>query len=358
MSESAALSRRTFLRTGAAAGVALGATSLTPAVGTAAAQESPTQAQTFDGWLDTVDNYDGVVDARGKAVALVEVGTDANGGAFGFGPAAVQVDPGTTVRFVWTGQGGMHNVVATDGSFASDLLSEAGETFEYVAETEGIVKYACEPHAPMGMKGVVVVGDVPGVEASASAGDGATDPAAVYGDWFDTVDNFAGTVDRRGESAVTVEVGAAGNGGAFGFEPAAVQVDPGTTVRFVWTGAGGVHNVAAADGSFASDLTGDAGHVYEYIATDRGVVTYACEPHIAMGMKGALLVGDDAAAGFALPDVTGLHVVGGGLLAAAFSPLALWAFLALHGTGEESPAAGGGRVYRPDGAPRPETSTE
>ncbi|SFL05915.1 halocyanin domain-containing protein [Halogranum rubrum] len=334
------VSRRSFLRAGAAAGLAVAAG---PTVGTVAAQETGTQ--TFDGWLDTVDNYDGVVDARGKASVLVEVGTNANGGAFGFGPAAVQVDPGTTVRWVWTGEGGVHNVAAADGSFASELLSEKGETFEYVADTEGVVKYACEPHAAMGMKGVVVVGEVPGVEASTVAGSTENDPAAVYDDWFDTVDNFAGTVDRRGEDVVTVEVGATGNGGAFGFEPAAVQVDPGTTVRWEWTGQGGYHNVVASDGSFASDMSGDAGYAFEYVATERGVVKYACEPHAAMGMKGALLVGDAAPAG--LPPVSGAQLLGGGLLAAAFSPLALWVFLTLHGTRD---GGSDGRVYYPHGA--------
>ena len=333
-----AVSRRDFLRAGAAAGLAVAAT---PAVGTVAA---PEQHQTFDGWRDTVDTDGGVGDARGKSVAVVEVGTSANGGAFGFGPAAVQVDPGTTIRWVWTGEGGVHNVAADDGSFASEFLSESGETFEYVADTEGVVKYVCEPHAAMGMKGVVVVGEVPGVEASAAAGSVEGDAAAVYGDWFDNVDNFAGTVDRRGEDVVTVTVGAAGNGGAFGFGPAAVQVDPGTTVRWVWSGEGGFHNVVASDGSFTSEMSGDAGHVFEYVAEDRGVHTYACEPHAAMGMKGALLVGDAAPAG-GLPEITGTHLLGGGLVATALSPLAFWLFLALHGTNDGG--AGSGRTHYP-----------
>jgi halocyanin-like protein len=135
---------------------------------------------------------------------------------------------------------------------------------------------------PTGPPEVVDLDELGG-EASAVAGSVEGDAAAVYGDWFDTVDNFAGTVDRRGEDVVTVTVGAAGNGGAFGFGPAAVQVDPGTTIRWVWSGEGGVHNVVASDGSFASEMSGDAGHVFGYVAEDRGVHTYACEPHAAMG---------------------------------------------------------------------------
>ena len=56
------------------------------------------QSDGFDGWFDDVSNVDGVVDRRGNDGVVVEVGVDANGGAFGFGPAAVRVSPGTTVR--------------------------------------------------------------------------------------------------------------------------------------------------------------------------------------------------------------------------------------------------------------------
>ena len=70
----------------------------------------------------------------------------------------------------------------------------------------------------------------------------ASHPAAVAEDpdeftvWFEDVENFDGIVDRRGESPVTITVGAPGNGGDFAFKPAAVRVDPGTTVVWEWTG--------------------------------------------------------------------------------------------------------------------------
>jgi hypothetical protein len=63
-------------------------------------------------------------------------------------------------------------------------------------------------------------------------------------------------------------------------------------------------------------------------------------------MKGALLVGDAAPAG--LPAVTGTHLLGGGLVAAALSPLALWAVMVLRGTDGGSP--GSGRIYYPTDA--------
>jgi len=111
----------------------------------------------FDGWFDGVDNYDGVVDRTGEDEITVQVGSQANGGAFGYGPAAVKVSSGTSVTWEWTGEGGSHDVQADDGSFASELTDEAGHTFSHTFDATGATKYFCMPHKTMGMKGVVVV---------------------------------------------------------------------------------------------------------------------------------------------------------------------------------------------------------
>lgn len=146
------ISRRRLLGTTAAAttgGLALGA-------GTATGQPS------FDGWFEDVSNYDGIVDERGATEVTVTVGVEQGSGPFGFGPAAVQVDRGTTVTWEWNGDGGQHNVVDLDGTYESDLYSEAGATFSHTFESPGVSKYYCDPHRAMGMKGAVVVGDLPG----------------------------------------------------------------------------------------------------------------------------------------------------------------------------------------------------
>ncbi|WP_425490690.1 halocyanin domain-containing protein [Haloprofundus salilacus] len=175
-----------------------------------------------------------------------------------------------------------------------------------------------------------------------------------YGGWFDGVDNFDGTVDKRGESTVTVTVGAEGNGGAFGFAPAAVRVDPGTTVVWKWSGEGGVHNVAAEDRSFESELVGDAGHTFEQTFDEDSIVKYACVPHQAMGMKGAVVVdggpggtssGSGASGGSSLiPEGDGLWfgVLGGSLVAGALSPTLFGLFLLLRSELDESPPNEGG----------------
>jgi halocyanin-like protein len=108
-------------------------------------------------YLADTDNYDGVVDETGASEVTVTVGTEANGGNFGFGPAAVRVSPGTTVVWEWNGLGSSHNVVDEDGSFESELVMEEGHTFSQTFEESGVVQYYCTPHRTMGMKGVVIV---------------------------------------------------------------------------------------------------------------------------------------------------------------------------------------------------------
>jgi halocyanin-like protein len=271
--------RRAFLGgTVAAAGLAAAGTA-----GTASAQEGGVD---FGGWFDDVDNYDGVVDARGQSEVTVDVGAQGNGGAFAFGPAAIRVDPGTTVIWEWTGEGGQHNVLTEEGvELGSELTAEAGFTFEHTFEEEGVTTYYCQPHLSLGMKGAVVVGD----QGAGPVQVGEPD----YGDWFSDVDNYDGTVDLRGQSEVTVDVGAQGNGGAFAFGPAAIRVDPGTTVIWEWTGEGGQHNVLTEEGvELGSELTAEAGFTFEHTFEEEGVTTYYCQPHRALGMKGAVVVGN------------------------------------------------------------------
>lgn len=145
------IDRRQFLRASGGAMAAVGVTGV-------ASQTALAQSGSLDDWFDGVENYEGVIDQTGQSEVRVQVGTEANGGAFGFGPAAIRVDPGTTVVWEWTGAGSVHNVADEDGNFESELTDEEGATFEHTFETEGVYRYACTPHKAMGMKGAVVVG--------------------------------------------------------------------------------------------------------------------------------------------------------------------------------------------------------
>jgi halocyanin-like protein len=111
----------------------------------------------FGGWLSNVGNYDGVVDETGSDSVTIQVGSEANGGNFGYSPAAVRVSAGTEVVWEWTGKGGSHNVVEESEAWSSELTDAEGHTFSKTFESAGTVKYFCTPHKSIGMKGVVVV---------------------------------------------------------------------------------------------------------------------------------------------------------------------------------------------------------
>lgn len=110
-------------------------------------------------------NYDGtIVDRRGQETITVGVGTGPSG--WRFGPPAVAVAPGTTVRWEWTGQGGAHNVEAepedqigeSDYEYSSgEPVSSGDATYEQTFDDPGIALYHCEPHLAVGMKGAIVI---------------------------------------------------------------------------------------------------------------------------------------------------------------------------------------------------------
>lgn len=308
------VNRRQFLKT--ATVLTVGGVAVGSAQPVAAQQEAD-----LTSWFSDVSNYEGIVDERGQARVIVKVGAEGNGGGFAFSPAAVQIDPGTTVVWKWTGEGGSHNVVAEDGAYESEMVGTAGSTFEHTFDTDGVSTYACIPHKAMGMKGAVIVGDVTVATPEPEFTYVTQEPD--YGDWFDDVDNFDGTVDMRGQEEVRIQVGADGNGGGFALSPPAVTVDPGTRVIWEWTGDDGPHEFAATDGEYASPLqsTGEWGLVFDGV----GISEYACEPHATRGMKGAIVVGDLYEGVYEV--TTSQLAVLGSLGTALLSPLAFGAFL-------------------------------
>lgn len=107
--------------------------------------------------------------------------------------------------------------------------------------------------------------------------------------WLSSTPAYDGVVDWTSRSRVTVEVG--GDDG-LSFDPVAVRVDTGTTVRWEWAGGGSAHNVVAKDRSFESKTYAEAGRTFERSFNTAGVVKYLCVPHEYAGMKGVLVVGD------------------------------------------------------------------
>ena len=148
------------------------------------------------------------------------------------------------------------------------------------------------------LRGAVAAGGV----AAAGASTAAAQETVSYGDWFTgaskggAVQNYDGTTaDRRGSGSVTIEVGADGNGGTYAYAPPAVRIDPGTTVTFEWVSD--THNVLVEEQPSGAGWEGhgpieNTGFTYEHTFETAGVYKYYCEPHLPLGMKAAIVVGD------------------------------------------------------------------
>lgn len=116
-------------------------------------------------------------------------------------------------------------------------------------------------------------------------------------EWLSNTDNYNGVVDQTDVNRTTIQVGATGNDGNNAFEPPAVRISPGMTVRWEWTGEG-THNVVDSEGVFESGSpTGDSDEVFEYEFPNEGTFLYLCERHEGRGEKGAIVVGEGGDAG-------------------------------------------------------------
>lgn len=299
-------------------------------------------------WFENVDNADEVVDRTGQSSVEIQVGAEGNGGAFAFAPAAVRVDPGTTVVWTWTGEGGSHNVVASEGAFESELTDEAGATFEYTPTEPVVARYLCTPHESVGMKGALIVGDeavtltgeTGGGDGSGAtpatqsgSGDAATDGDDAAADetvgaadggrrrfdgWLLETDDDGEIEDRTGQDAVTISVGAPGNGGRYAFDPPTVRVSEGTTVVWEWITDGTEYRIREQDGAFESEAAVQVGHRYGVTFTGEGVWKYESALQTDRGMRGVVVVGSPDSAGVA--DWGARGFVGGvGLLATLYA---------------------------------------
>ncbi|RAW46562.1 halocyanin [Halorubrum sp. 48-1-W] len=134
-----------------------------------------------------------------------------------------------------------------------------------------------------------------GGAATATAGTAAAQEEEP--DWPSATEGNVGSYeDARGESEVTVSVGAGDQGLAF--DPTLLWVDPGTVITFEWTGNGGAHNVQTVEGEAdldSGDPVDEEGATYEYEVTedDAGITHYHCVPHTDVGMHAGLAVGED-----------------------------------------------------------------
>jgi len=121
-----------------------------------------------------------------------------------------------------------------------------------------------------------------GTSESATAGDSPIDR------YLSDANNYEGTVvDLTGEDEVTVEVGT--RSPEYAFDPAAIRIDQGTTVTWEWVDDG-AHTITHENGEFDADVLDGEGTTFNYTFEESGTYRYYCEPHKALGMKGALVV--------------------------------------------------------------------
>lgn len=105
-------------------------------------------------WLGGTRGFETIADRTGESAVVVEVGA---GNGLTYASAAVRVDPGTTIRWEWTGNGGLHDVAFANKDVTASLRGEQGDTFVQTFAEPGEYRYECTPHASVGMRGVVIV---------------------------------------------------------------------------------------------------------------------------------------------------------------------------------------------------------
>lgn len=102
----------------------------------------------------------------------VEMLNRGEAGAMVFEPAFIQAQPGDTITFVPTDRG--HNSATIEGLLPEGAEPWEGEMNEEVTITvtaEGLYAYQCDPHAPMGMVGLIQVGAPTNLDAVTTAAD-------------------------------------------------------------------------------------------------------------------------------------------------------------------------------------------
>ena len=125
-----------------------------------------------------------------------------------FEPKYLKIEPGDQVT--WVNQADEeHNVMTfPDGypkgatAFQSPIMTKAGEQFSHRFEVSGTYEYHCLPHLPMGMRGLIIVGQ------ASEQGDFHKPSAAEIGayrdlmlEWFDEDDTEILDLEDRASAA-------------------------------------------------------------------------------------------------------------------------------------------------------------
>jgi plastocyanin len=175
-----------------------------------------------------------------------------------FDPPAITVPTGTTVA--WTNDDALpHTVTSTDGVFDSGILDPGG-SFAFTFNEPGSFPYVCQLHPQM--QGTVTAEG----EAVAAAPASDTQTATTTADTPAQQQEAA----APGETSVTIV--------DFAFDPATLDVAPGTTV--VWTNTGQTPHTVT--GSFADSGALSPGQTFRHTFAEVGSFDYVCSFHPQM----------------------------------------------------------------------------
>jgi len=111
--------------------------------------------------------------------------------------------------------------------------------------------------------------------------------------------NESGGGNQSGGGGATTEV-VVGPGGDLVFDPAEVTIAPGDTVHWVWDSDN--HNIAPGSTPEGAEWEGhpeiaNAGTEYSHTFETTGTFEYVCEPHVASGMEGSVVVQEGGGGG-------------------------------------------------------------
>ena len=189
-----------------------------------------------------------------------------------FDPAEISVSTGSIV--VWSNDDAVpHTATSVAGVFDSGIF-DPGATFSWTFGQPGTFPYVCQLHPRM--QGTVVVSGEATVPAPAA--EQAATPGAVP----DGVP--ADATPAPGDTGVAIV--------DFAFEPATLEVAPGSTV--VWTNTGAAPHTVT--GEFADSGTLEPGGTFQHTFDTEGEFAYVCSFHPQMVGTVSVRAGEASAA--------------------------------------------------------------
>lgn len=231
---------------------------------------------------------------NGTPDVTVKVGP---GGNLMFDPDELEVQPGTTVRWVWDSDN--HNVVVDrqpndadwEGSPGSkSTLHDADFSFTHTFDVPGTYDYYSKPDLAAGMTGTVVVTRSP----SDTTTEESESPTESAEEENTPPKEPCSVADLTGQSEVTIVVGP---DGTLQFDPPVVRVSRDTTVTWEWKSD--AHNINPESQPNGANWNGtpggasalyDSGYRYSHTFKTSGTYEYYCTPHKSAGMLGKVIV--------------------------------------------------------------------